>query len=175
MGITGGGCPVGGTTYVLGEKELYDGAYTSNGNTTNVIVSAGSLSLSAANPQACTAYFPKLSSAPTTCLIEVSQPCVSSGWELEVDCAGVITRTLESTHVFPLGGCSTSDLYVDTIYLGKVSGTPSVPNVHDWVYADENAVQVKSAGDYKVKDGSGTEYLITVDSNGVITVVTTCP
>ena len=175
MGETGGSCPVAATTYALAEKELYDGSYTANGNTTNVIVSAGSLSLSAATPQECVAYFPKLNNTPTTCLIQISQPCNSSDWDLEVDCAAAITNTLQSTHVFPVDDCATVAPYIDTIYLGKVVGSPSVPNVHDWVYSDENAAQYKAAGDYKVKDASDIEYLITVSVYGVITTVTTCP
>ena len=40
---------------------------------------------------------------------------------------------------------------------------------------DANAVQVKAVGDYKVKDSSDIEYLISVDADGLISVVTAVP
>lgn len=163
-------------THSLAEYELYDGTFTANGDTASVVVTSASVSTSTGDPGNCILYLPKTLSAPTTLLIEIVQAIGTEdpSWSLDVGCPAPIADTLQSTHVNPVDDCATTEPYNDTIYLGKVSGTASVPTVYDWAFVDANAVQVKAVGDYKVKDSSDVEYLITVDANGLISVVTTC-
>jgi hypothetical protein len=82
---------------------------------------------------------------------------------------------MNSTRVAPSGGCTTSEPYVDTVYLGKVSGATGTPILHDWLFNDSFASSVRADGEYKVQNTAATNsYLITVTS-GVITAITACP
>ena len=162
-------------THSLAEYELYDGTFTANGDTASVVVTSASVSTSTGDPGNCILYLPKTLSAPTTLLIEIVQALTEApSWALNVGCPAPITDTLDSTHVNPVDGCTTTAPYIDTIYLGKVSGTASVPTLYDWAFVDANAVQVKAVGDYKVKDSSDVAYLISVDADGLISAVTAC-
>ena len=163
-------------THSLAEYELYDGAFTANGDTASVAVTSASVSTSSGDPGNCILYLPKTLSAPTTLLIEIVQAIGTEdpSWSLDVGCPAPITDTLDSTHVNPVDGCTTTAPYIDTIYLGKVSGTASVPTLYDWAFVDANAVQVKAVGDYKVKDSSDVAYLISVDADGLISAVIAC-
>ena len=162
-------------THALAEYEFYDSAFVANGNTTSVVVASGSVSTSAVDPGECILYIPKTLSTPTSLLIEIVEALTEApSWALNVGCPAPITDTLDSTHVNPVDGCTTTAPYIDTIYLGKVSGTASVPTLYDWAFVDANAVQVKAVGDYKVKDSSDVAYLISVDADGLISAVTAC-
>ena len=162
----------------ISETLYYNGAFAANGNTTTVVVSAGSASLSTTkNPNICVAYIPKTLSSPTTLSMQIaevlgSQPTPS--WSLTVGCPTALTSN-QCTDVNPAGGCTTAAPLDNTIFLGKVSGVNTIPVIHDWAFADAYAETKKATGDYVLENKTAVRYLITVSANGVITAVTACP
>lgn len=178
LGNSANDCGLTGTTYILAESELYNNVYTTNGNITNVAVTANNLSLSPNRTAGdCYMYFPKTLTYPATCLVEIAQCCTGQtapSWSVEISCPDPLP-SINSTRVFPLDGCNTTEPYVDTVYLGKVSGATGTPVLHDWLFNDSFASSVRADGDYKVQDTAGTNaYLVTVTS-GVLTAVNLCP
>ena len=168
------GTLISASPHSLAEYELYDGTFSANGDTAIVAVTAGSVSTSAGSPGACVTYIPKISTSITTLLVEVAEALVETDptWTLNVECPAVIAGW-SSSKVGAIGGCSaTMD---ETIYIGKVSGSVNAPVVNDWAFVDENAVNTKALGPYTIQSPSLATYEIIVDTNGIITSVTTCP
>jgi hypothetical protein len=163
-------------TIVTTEWDYYDGAFTSNSSAISILVTEIS-STSGQSPDECIAYIPKPLSSPLTLEVQVAQVIngqSTPSWNLTVACP----KSLESkscTDVDPAGGCSTAAPLDNSIYIGSVSGTNSVPAVNDWAFVDEYAETKKAAGDYVLENKAGDKYLITVSANGVITAVTACP
>ena len=160
-------------THSLPEYDLYDGAFTLNGDTASVVVSAGSISTSASDPGECVLYIPKTSSTVLSLLIEVVEALSESpSWSLTVGCPAPIP-TWTCTDVNPDDPCV--DALGNAIFIGKVSGVASVPTINDWAFADANASSKKPAGIYGVENLNVTRYDIDVDANGIITSVSSCP
>ena len=158
------------------EKDYYDGAFTSNDSPINILVTEVSAT-SGQSPDECVAYIPKPLSGPLTLEVQVSQviaPQSTPSWNLTVACPRLLTSKA-CTDVNPSGGCSTTAPLDNSIFLGSVSGTNSVPAVNDWAFGDAYAETRKAAGDYVLENKVGDQYLITVSANGVITTVTACP
>lgn len=173
MGDVGGVAGLIGS-HSLDEQEYYDGAFAPNGDVASVSVTSGSVSTSTGDPLDCIAYIPKVSNAITTLLVEVVEAlvAVAPSWVLTVECPAVLT-SWPSSKVAAVGGCSAA--LDETIYVGKVSGSISAPVVNDWAFVDENAVNTKAAGPYTIQSPSPATYEIIVDTNGIITSVSTCP
>lgn len=157
------------------EKDYYDGAFTSNDSPINILVTEVSAT-SGQSPDECVAYIPKPLSGPLTLEVQVAQivaPQSTPSWNLTVGCPKSLDGK-SCTDVDPAGGCSTTAPLDNTIYIGLVSGTNSVPAVNDWAFGDAYAETRKAAGDYVLENKVGDQYLITVSANGVITTVTPC-
>jgi len=159
-------------THSLPEYDLYDGAFTLNGDTASVVVSAGSISTSASDPGECVLYIPKTSSTILSLLIEVVEALSESpSWSLTVGCPAPLAAWT-CTAKNPDNACT--DSLGDTIFVGKVSGSANDPAVNDWAFDDANASSKKPAGTYGVENLNTTKWSINVDANGIITAITAC-
>jgi hypothetical protein len=164
---------------LVAEYEYSGGAFSANGDTTNVIASDASTTLtSSASPDECIAYIPRTTLNVSTLSVEVAtilDEAPAESWRLQLFCP-VLLNSLSCTIKDPLDPCNKAGPFENFLYLGKVSGAAFVPVVHDWAFADENALNKFVAGTYGVIANSGTsKWTIIVDSNGIITSVTLCP
>ena len=161
------------------EYEYSGGAFSANGDATNVIASDASTTLTSnQSPDECIAYIPRTTLNVSTLSAEVAtilDEAPSEPWRLQLFCP-VLLSSLSCTRKDPLDPCNKEGPFENFLYLGKVSGSSFVPVVHDWAFADENALNKFVAGTYGVIANSGTsKWTIIVDSNGIITSVTLCP
>tara|TARA_R110000782_G_scaffold170643_1_gene262402 strand:+ start:509 stop:1222 length:714 start_codon:yes stop_codon:yes gene_type:complete len=160
-------------THALDEYELYEGTFTANGDTTSVVVSAGSVSTSAGDPGDCVLYIPKTLSTTTSLLIEIAEALTENpSWSLDVGCPAPLDSWTCTANI-PLDACT--DALDEAIYVGKVSGSPSAPVVNDWAFADANASATKAMGSYGVLGPDASRWTISVNSNGIITSSVVCP
>ena len=160
-------------THALDEYELYEGTFTANGDTTSVVVSAGSVSTSAGDPGDCVLYIPKTLSTTTSLLIEIAEALTENpSWSLDVGCPAPLDSWTCTANI-PLDACT--DALDEAIYVGKVSGSPSAPVVNDWAFADANASATKATGSYGVLGPDASRWTISVNSNGIITSSVVCP
>ena len=161
----------------ISETLYYNGAFAANGNTTTVVVSAGSASLTTnSDPLACIAYIPKTSSSPTTLSMQIAEVVASSSppsWTLSVGCPALLLGLNCTT---PKGAvdCTSTDPLNETMYLGKVSGFANIPVVYDWAFADNASLSKKSSGQYIVEDGNLDKWIVHVDANGIISTTNKC-
>ena len=114
---------------------------------------------------------PKLAATGNTLMVEILGTCTSSNWQVQVFCPVLLTGFNASA----LGGdCSSTDL-PQQFFNAPLNGTSfGEPAVHDFVFRTQYGTLPVLAGTYKITPSSGDK-LMTVDSNGVITNITSCP
>ena len=148
--------------------------YDSNGNTTPVVM--GPYNPSEVNMVRGAAGFftmviPKPNAAPDTLYLDVEITCPQNSFNIEVNCP----RALNLFNSGNAGdACATVGVDFYTASVATSNGVSSTIAENDWAFNDVNGVTPKPAGQYPVTIG-GVTHFVTVDTNGVVTAVVTCP
>ena len=114
---------------------------------------------------------PKPSASPGFLSIDVDALCRNNVWNVQVNCPNHLNTFDGGALGDPCGTLGTP------FYTASVSGMGGVSTsigVYDWAFADINGVTQQPAGQYPVTFGAAT-YLVTVDSNGLVSEVLSCP
>jgi len=110
--------------------------------------------------------------------LRIEGPCSNTSWKAQVFCPVKLPG-------YPAGTVSSGCLnYSTTMYIASPSfygGTPGsayaqanyIPQKHDWVFWDEDAVNKVPEGIYPIQSAAGLDYVIKV-ANSVIELVTMC-
>jgi hypothetical protein len=145
------------------------------GGTQSVTINSDDVSLSNLFTPPTTRYMmviPKLASSGGNILnVEVLGACPLSAWDVEMRCPLLLTGFDAS----PLGAdCTETDL-PQTFFNAPLDGTSfGDPSLYDFIFREPYGRLRVLAGTYKISPTSGDK-LITVDSNGVIINITSCP
>lgn len=145
------------------------------GGTQIVTTNPADVSLSNSFTPSTTRYMmviPKLASSGGNILdVEVLGVCTDSAWDVEMRCPLLLTGFDAS----PLGAdCTETDL-PQTFFNAPLDGTSfGDPSLYDFIFREPYGRLRVLAGTYKISPTSGDK-LITVDSNGVIINITSCP
>ena len=114
---------------------------------------------------------PKPSASPGFLSIDVDALCRNNVWNVQVNCPNNLNTFDGGALGDPCGTLGTP------FYTASVTGAAGVSTsiqVNDWAFADINGVTQQPAGQYPVTFGAAT-YLVDVDSNGLVSAVTSCP
>jgi hypothetical protein len=116
---------------------------------------------------------PKPSASPGTLSIDVDALCRNNIWNVQVNCPNDLNSFDGGAIGDPCGTITTP------FYTASVTGAGGVSTsigVYDWAFADINGVTQQPAGQYPVTFGGvPATYLVTVDSNGLVSEVLPCP
>ena len=131
---------------------------------------SGDVNLTANDPGYCTLVIPVNDSAVTDVSVEIFGVCPpNTSWNLLLNCPAPLVG-VPSSNVGE--GCA---IFPNTYYsVPNAAGTAGEPVVNEFFVLDENGLTLAPAGDYGINPPSGSK-IITVDANGVITQINTCP
>jgi hypothetical protein len=162
-------CGISGTTYPALPEYLYDGAvFILTGNTQAITVNAGDVSLSSVAPGNTMMVIPKLTASPSVVNIEIVGPCLSTDWNIIVECPVLLVGFNSS--VMAVSAVAACTLYETvTYYNASLAGTSGTVGIYDFVYSDAYGSTPLAAGFY-LATGSivGGDDWFEVDSNGVV-------
>jgi hypothetical protein len=168
IGNTGQDCGISGSSYTLDEYQYSGGSFVATGNTQNITVDSGDVSLGN-SPGECVMVIPKTLPTPSDVALEFIGPCSGTAFNISVSCPELLTGFNSSTNP-----SSNADLACETIidtvyYNAPVTGTSGVPAIYDWVFQDAYGENVLAEGFYNTDSG-----WIQVDVNGIIIGLGNC-
>ena len=129
-------------------------------------------------PGDCIMVVPKPNITPEVLDIVIEGPCAGTAWSIAVACPTTLTSFNRTSVQQDLAAAcaATANLQGYNVPVNALSSA-GVPQLHDWVFEDENAVTELSLGFYKIVTQPGTPaeqtYVITVQ-DGVVTQIQTC-
>lgn len=168
IGNTGQDCGISGSSYTLNEYQYSGGSFVSTGNTQNITIDAGDVSLDT-SPGNCVMVIPKTLPTPSDIALEFIGPCGGTAFVISVSCPEMLIGFNSSTNA-----SSNADLACETIidtvyYNAPVTGTAGVPAIYDWVFQDAYGENTLAEGFYNTDSG-----WIQVDVNGIIIGLGNC-
>lgn len=149
------------------DEYLYDGIdFLPTGNTQNITLYPGDISLSANNPGPCLMVIPKTTAAPNIINFEFIGPCTGTAWNITINCPVLLTG-FSSSIGYPVHECF-ADL-TETYYNASLLNTPGIVRLYDFVYSDAFGANPLAAGFYTATGSivGGADYF-EVDGNGVV-------
>ena len=116
---------------------------------------------------------PKPNPTPEILTLDIDAVCRRNSWNIQVNCPNNLNTFDGGTLGDPCGTLGTP------FYTASVHGAYGISTsiqVNDWAFADVNGVTQQPAGQYPVTFGAvPATYLVDVDSNGLVSAVTSCP
>tara|TARA_B100002019_G_C21263017_1_gene597789 strand:- start:1312 stop:2238 length:927 start_codon:yes stop_codon:yes gene_type:complete len=131
---------------------------------------AGDVQLTAADPLFSTLYVPKNNVTPEIMTVEMVGVCGSTAFNVEINCPVQLTGVPTSL----LGGACVDELPNTYYNVPNRGGTAGEPALREFFVQDPFGNSRVSAGPYVINPPSGKKE-ITVDVNGVITSISSCP
>lgn len=177
VGDTSSDCGLEGVTtnFPSIAEFLYNGtSFVSTGNTQNITIVAGDVSLSSGAPGDCMMVIPKASATPSLINFEFIGPCSGTGWNVDVQCpvlltgfsSSVVSSTSEAV-------CELSETV--TYYNASLANTPGTVGLYDFVYSDAYGASPLSQGFYHATGSiTGGNDWFEVDINGVVVDLGVC-
>ena len=164
-------CALAGNTTNLPDiaEYLYNGtSFVATGNTQNITLYPGDISLSANNPGPCLMVIPKTTASPNIINFEFIGPCTGTAWNINIGCPQLLTG-FSSTVMSPTSFDVCSLTETETYYNASLTNTPGVVGLYDFVYSDAFGVNPLAPGFYKATDeiSFGNDWF-EVDANGVV-------
>ena len=165
---------VGNTTNLPSATEyLYNGiSFETTGNTQNITLYPGDISLSASNPGICLMVIPKTTAAPNVINFEFIGPCEGTAWDLDISCPALLTG-FSSSIGYPTHECFAE--LTETYYNASLLNMPGTVALYDFVYSDAFGVTPLAAGFYTAIGSirAGGDFF-QVDANGVVISIGYC-
>lgn len=171
VGDTANDCGISGSTYLAVDEYNYsyiNTQFEATGDTEDLSVAAGDVSLSSTTPGACIMVVPKVTANPDLLNISVASPCTTNTFSIKVNCPRLLTA-ISSTSVYAskIQACAVDPSI--SIYNVPVNGTDGVPGLYDWIFFDDYGQGLATDGFYKLASGAVIEVL-----NGVVVTLSTC-
>ena len=130
---------------------------------------ATDVNLTASAPGFCTMVVPRPTNVSSTALIQIVGFC-GTAWDVELNCPVALTATPIS-----VAGSNCVNVFPDNVFVApNRGGTAGEPAVFEFAFTDGDATTKYPAGVYTINPPSGKKD-ITIDANGVITLITNCP
>lgn len=169
VGNSGADCGLTGNTtnFPAAIEYLYNGtSFLPTGNTQNITISPGDVSLGA-SPGSCIMIIPKVNPSPSVVNLEMFGPCSGTAW----------TASLQCPYLLPSFPCSVvgvvHDCFIaltETYYFAKVHTTiDTLVGLYDYVFEDAYGAIPLAAGFYTATGSlvGGADYF-EVDANGIV-------
>lgn len=176
VGLTSSDCGLtGNTTNIPAATEyLYNGAsFVATGNTQNITLSPGDISLSAAAPGNCVMVIPKVNSTPNILNFEIIGPCSGTAWTIAVTCPALLP-SFQSSTVQPTSSVPCGTALTQTFYFAKVhTAIDSFVGQYDFVFQDAYGAMPLPNGFYLTNNVAAPNKVLHV-VNGIVTTLSGC-
>lgn len=157
------------------QEFIYSGtSFVPTGNTQNITINPGDVSLGSLAPGLCVMVIPKTTATPSLVNIEMVGPCSGTAFTVSVDCPALLPS-------FP---SSVSEENVDraceliinqTYYFAKVhTAADTFVGLYDYVFMDAFGVTPLADGFYLTSNVAAPNQVIEV-VNGIVIAITSCP
>mgnify|MGYP003627798682 CR=1 FL=1 len=146
------------------------GPYNPQGSAINPVDLVGSFAAGWGAGFGATMVIPKPNITPTNLLITIDGPCGTTGWDMRSVCPLKLNAFRRGVDE---GACCiyTAELYTASVY--DFTGVSNVVQLNDWAFEDINGVTKIPEGIYPV-DNNGTDSLVTVSADGIVTNIAAC-
>ena len=179
VGNTSSDCSpsVGSTLDAGGYSGLDEYTYNPTSSSFDLVGSSGTATgtsadvfLSSSAPGFYTLVVPRVNNNSDSCGIEVVGYC-GTAWNLEINCPAA----LPSIPINLDSDDCTATAFPTFFYVApNRNNTPGEPSVNEFAFKDSSGLNQSDAGTYVMNPPSGKK-IVTIDTNGVITNITTCP
>ncbi len=178
IGLASSDCGLAGNTTNLPTitEYLYNGSsFASTGNTQNITIYPGDVSLSSASsPGNCMMVIPKTTATPSLINFEFIGPCSGTAWNVDVQCPDLLTGFSSSVVALTSEAACLLDETV-IYYNASLAGTPGIVGLYDFVFSDAYGASPLAQGFYHAREViSGSNDWFEVDENGVVIAVGNC-
>jgi hypothetical protein len=175
VGNSGSDCGLAGNTtnFPAAIEYLYNGtSFLPTGNTQNITISPGDVSLGA-SPGSCIMVIPKTTASPSVINLEMLGPCSGTVWAASIQCPYLLpefsSSTRQSTALVPCGTALT-----ETYYSAKVhTANDAFVGLYDYVFEDAYGAIPLSSGFYLTNNVAAPNQVLNVQ-NGIVVAITNC-
>jgi len=156
------------------QEFLYGGtSFNSTGNTQNITISPGDVSLSSLAPGACVMVIPKTTATPSLVNIVIVGPCSGTAFNVSVDCPVLLPSFLGSIQ-FPDSSIACNREINQTYYFAKVHAElDSFVGLYDYVFVDAFGATPLADGFYLINNVAVPNKVIEV-VNGIVVDIIDC-
>jgi hypothetical protein len=149
-------------------------SFVATGNTQNITIYPGDVSLSVSDPGNCMMVIPKTNATPSIVNFQFVGPCSSTGWDVDIQCPVLLTGFGSSVMASTSEGAC---LLLETVtyYNASLAGTPGIVGLYDFVFSDAYGSNPLAAGFYHATGSiTGSNDWFQVDANGVVIALGVC-
>ena len=172
IGNTGQDCGISGSSYTLDEYQYSGGSFVATGNTQNITVDAGDVSLGN-SPGDCVMVIPKTLPTPSDIALEFIGPCSGTIFNISVSCP-ILLPSFQSSTVQPTSSVGCSEPLTETYYFAKVhTAVDTFVGLYDYVFVDEYGATPLANGFYLISNVAAPNKVIEV-VNGIVVAFTDC-
>jgi len=162
-----------GATITLDEF-LYNGtAFLPTGATEVITIDVGDIALTATSPLYSIMVIPKITASPNLMNIQVVGACVSTLWNIVIDCPALLPSFLGSV-MFATDAILCETLQNETYYFVSVANTPlSYIDLYDYIFLDAYG-EFPAANGFYLTDATDSVNNVIEVSNGIVVGITKC-
>jgi hypothetical protein len=175
IGNLGSDCGLTGSTTnfpAITEYLYVVSSFVATGNTQNITISPGDVSLGSA-PGFCVMVIPKVNASPSLFNFEIIGPCGGTAWNIAIDCP-VLLPSFQSSTVQPTSSVGCSEPLTETYYFAKVhTAVDTFVGLYDYVFVDEYGATPLANGFYLISNVAAPNKVIEV-VNGIVIAITNC-
>lgn len=156
------------------QEFLYSGtSFVATGNTQNITINPGDVSLGLSSPGVCVMVIPKTTATPSLVNIQIVGPCSGTGFGISVDCPVLLPSFPGS--VSRENAERACELIINqTYYFAKVhTALDTFVGLYDYVFMDAFGVTPLPNGFYLTSNVAAPNKVIQVQ-NGIIIAITSC-
>jgi hypothetical protein len=175
VGNSGSDCGLAGNTtnFPAAIEYLYNGtSFLPTGNTQNITISPGDVSLGA-SPGSCIMVIPKTTASPSVINLEMFGPCSGTVWAASIQCPYLLPSFDSSVgYTFANLGCFFP--ITETYYFAKVhTGSDGFVGLYDYVFEDAYGAMPLAEGFYLINNVASPNKVIEVKF-GIVVGITNC-
>lgn len=176
VGDSGNDCGLEGNTtnFPTIDEYRYDGTgFVATGNTQNITVNPGDVSLSSIQPGDCVMVIPKPNATPNIVNLEFLGPCGGTVWTLDIACPALLPA-FSSTDVRVDFNIPCGEELTQTYYFAKVhTAADSYVGLYDYVFEDAYGALPLADGFYMTDNVAVPNKVLQV-VNGVVIKLSEC-
>jgi hypothetical protein len=176
VGSSGSDCGLAGNTtnFPTINEYLYSGTgFVATGNTQNITVNPGDVSLSPTTVGDCIMVIPKPNATPNIVNLEFLGPCSGTAWTLAIACPALLP-SFSSTDMRINANIPCGDSFTETYYFAKVhTAADSYVGQYDYVFEDAFGA-IPLADGYYMTDNVAVPNKVLHVVNGIVTTLSNC-
>jgi len=156
------------------QEFIFNGtSFVATGNTQNITITPGDVSLGSLSPDVCVMVIPKTAATPSLVNIEVVGPCGGTAFNVSVDCP-VLLPSFSSSIKYNSSNISCEEPLGKTFHFVKVhTATDTFVGLYDYVFEDSFGALALADGFYLIDNVASPNKVIEV-VNGIVVAFTDC-